>query len=85
MGLSSSRHGRRLSVTGAPNEPGVLEDLKMPGNRRLAYRERCGQLCYGGFAASEPTEDCSPRRVGQGEERGMELAGAYIVHNLLII
>jgi hypothetical protein len=57
------------------DETGALENLEMLRDRGQAEIERCREFLDGRITRREPSDDRSPRRVGERGERGTERIG----------
>src|SRR5881396_2853125 len=81
LGLEAARPP--LGVAAARNQAGALQHLQVLGDRRLAHRERLGQLGHRRLTRRHAGEDRTPRGIGEGREDGVE--GVRRLHNLLVI
>jgi len=50
------------------DEPGLLEDLEVLGDRGPADRQRIGQLSGAQFSAAQTIDDRPSRRIGESPE-----------------
>ena len=55
------------------DQPGVLEDLHVLADSRLADLKGRGQFADGGRALREPRKDAAPGAIGEGEKDLVEL------------
>src|SRR5215212_8714299 len=74
------RLGRELigsypSCLAGPNQTAVLQHIQVLGERRQRHRERSRQLAHRGRAATQPLQDRSSCRVGEGLKNTIELYG----------
>src|SRR5213596_235865 len=81
LGLEAARPP--LCVAAARNQAGALQHLQVLGDRRLAHRERLGQLRHRRLTRRQAGEDRPPGGIGEGCEDGVE--AVCCVHNLLVI
>src|SRR6266516_2970810 len=81
LGLEAARPP--LRVAAARNQAGALQYLQVLGDRRLAHRERLGQLRHRRLTRRQAGEDRPPGGIGEGREDGVE--AVRCVHNLLVI
>src|SRR5579863_725523 len=65
--------GPALRIAAAGDETGALQYFDMFRNRRLAESERRGQFIDGGFAESQTRKHGAARRVGECQERVVEM------------
>src|SRR5436309_9444925 len=70
LGLEAARPP--LRVAAARNQAGALQHLQVLGDRRLAHRERLGQLRDRRLTRRQAGEDRPPRGIGEGREDGVE-------------
>jgi hypothetical protein len=66
----SARH--RASHLFANDERSILEEHQMFRYSRQRHRQRRSQLTHCRLAFGQTREDCTPRRVGQGEKGQVE-------------
>src|SRR6187431_2081577 len=52
-----------LRIAPLSDQPSILEDAQVLGDRGLAQAKRLGQLGDRGLAPGKPRQNCSPRRV----------------------
>src|SRR5207247_1433691 len=81
LGLEAARPP--LRVAAARNQAGALQHLQVLGDRRLAHRERLGQLRHRRLTRRQAGEDRPPGGIGEGREDGVE--AVCRLHNLLVI
>ena len=67
-------------VAAAPHQPGALEDTQVLADGGQAHREGLRQFGHRGFAARQPLDDCSPRRIGQCGEHIIEATNTTVNH-----
>src|SRR5277367_5608534 len=85
LGGSPQRRGRQTHIDGAPvlrapYQAGVAEDVEVLHHGGQLDRERLGQGAYGqAVLLRETREDRAARRVREGREDSVEVAGS-IVH-----
>src|SRR5215203_1805851 len=63
------------------DEPSSLEHPQVLGNGGLAHVEGSGKILDRGFALSEPGQDRTPRRVGEGGECRAERVDRLHAHH----
>src|SRR6266480_5993779 len=81
LGLEAARPS--LRVAAARNQAGALQYLQVLGDRRLAHRERLGQLCHRRLTRRQASQDCPPGGIGEGREDGVETVRC--LHNRKVI
>src|SRR4051794_18901082 len=72
-----------LGFPATNDQPGLLEHLQVPRDRRQAHLEGLRKLADGRLALSEPGQDRAARRVGEGGEGESELVGGHITDRLI--
>ena len=63
------------------NQPGVLEDLHVPADSRLAYLKGGGKFADGRRALCETRQDTAAGAVGEGEKHAVELLTGLLHEN----